>query len=168
LAQEAAANKELSDGGVRSESVIIHTMNHLRISRGTFRYFEPLVRQQCIHTPRVISRSQQPWQSCRALSLPPKHNVIPLRRPYSQLTDSKQEPTTEQTSESEDRWANTPAYEMTFTCKQCNTRSSHKVSKQGYHHGTVLITCPGCKNKHLISDHMKVRLMLRQSPCLAY
>ncbi|KAF2008502.1 zf-DNL-domain-containing protein, partial [Aaosphaeria arxii CBS 175.79] len=49
-----------------------------------------------------------------------------------------------------------PAYELTFTCKQCSTRSSHRVSKQGYHHGTVLISCPGCKNRHLISDHMKI------------
>ncbi|OCL06579.1 zf-DNL-domain-containing protein [Glonium stellatum] len=49
-----------------------------------------------------------------------------------------------------------PAYEMTFTCKKCQTRSSHRVSKQGYYHGTVLITCPGCKNRHLISDHLKI------------
>ncbi|KAL0254888.1 hypothetical protein SLS55_009412 [Diplodia seriata] len=45
---------------------------------------------------------------------------------------------------------------MTFTCKACTTRSSHKISKQGYHHGTVLISCPGCKNRHLISDHLKI------------
>lgn len=49
-----------------------------------------------------------------------------------------------------------PAYQMTFTCKKCQTRSSHRVSKQGYHHGTVLIKCPGCNNRHLISDHLKV------------
>ncbi|KAF1979793.1 zf-DNL-domain-containing protein [Bimuria novae-zelandiae CBS 107.79] len=49
-----------------------------------------------------------------------------------------------------------PAYELTFTCKACSTRSSHRVSQQGYHHGTVLISCPGCKNRHLISDHMKI------------
>ncbi|KAF2743871.1 zf-DNL-domain-containing protein, partial [Sporormia fimetaria CBS 119925] len=49
-----------------------------------------------------------------------------------------------------------PAYELTFTCKKCSTRSSHRVSKQGYHHGTVLIGCPGCKNRHLISDHLKI------------
>ncbi|KAF2640038.1 zf-DNL-domain-containing protein, partial [Massarina eburnea CBS 473.64] len=49
-----------------------------------------------------------------------------------------------------------PAYELTFTCKVCSTRSSHRVSKQGYHHGTVLISCPGCKNRHLMSDHMKI------------
>jgi len=45
---------------------------------------------------------------------------------------------------------------MTFTCKKCTTRSSHRISKQGYHHGTVLIACPGCKNRHLIADHLKI------------
>ncbi|OJD37216.1 dnl zinc finger domain-containing protein [Diplodia corticola] len=49
-----------------------------------------------------------------------------------------------------------PQYQMTFTCKACTTRSSHRISKQGYHHGTVLISCPGCKNRHLISDHLKI------------
>jgi len=48
-----------------------------------------------------------------------------------------------------------PAYELTFTCNVCKTRSSHRLSKQGYHHGTVLISCPDCKNRHLISDHLK-------------
>lgn len=49
-----------------------------------------------------------------------------------------------------------PQYEMTFTCRKCLERSSHKISKQGYHKGTILITCPGCKNRHLISDHLKI------------
>lgn len=48
------------------------------------------------------------------------------------------------------------AYEMTFTCKPCSTRSTHRVSKQGYHFGSVLITCPECKNRHIISDHLGV------------
>ena len=60
-----------------------------------------------------------------------------------------------------------PAYEMTFTCKKCQTRSSHRVSKQGYYHGTVLITCPGCKNRHLISDHLKVRIGWLSPPTLS-
>lgn len=51
-----------------------------------------------------------------------------------------------------------PSYELTFTCNACKTRSSHRLSKQGYHHGTVLIQCPGCKNRHLIADHLKVCL----------
>lgn len=49
-----------------------------------------------------------------------------------------------------------PSYQLTFTCKPCQKRSSHEISKQGYHYGTVLITCPNCKNRHVISDHLKV------------
>ena len=54
---------------------------------------------------------------------------------------------------------NEPIYQLTFTCKVCKDRSSHTISKQGYHRGTVLINCPGCKNRHLISDHLKVSLL---------
>lgn len=49
-----------------------------------------------------------------------------------------------------------PSYELTFTCNVCKTRSSHRLSKQGYHKGTVLVSCPDCKNRHLISDHLKI------------
>ena len=49
-----------------------------------------------------------------------------------------------------------PAYQLTFTCKPCGARSSHRVTKQGYHKGTVLITCPDCKARHVITDHLKV------------
>lgn len=50
----------------------------------------------------------------------------------------------------------TPAYKLAFTCKPCKKSSVHLISKQGYHKGTVLITCPKCRNRHLISDHLKV------------
>ena len=59
-----------------------------------------------------------------------------------------------------------PAYDLTFTCKKCLSRSTHRVSKQGFYKGTVLITCPGCKNRHLISDHLKVRLYARSESIL--
>ncbi|KAG4411754.1 hypothetical protein IFR04_015116 [Cadophora malorum] len=49
-----------------------------------------------------------------------------------------------------------PEYEMTFTCTPCSTRSTHRVSKQGYHKGSVLITCPECRNRHVISDHLGI------------
>lgn len=49
-----------------------------------------------------------------------------------------------------------PSYDLTFTCKPCSHRSTHRISKQGYHHGTVLITCPDCKNRHVITDHLRV------------
>lgn len=49
-----------------------------------------------------------------------------------------------------------PSYYLRFTCRPCGNRSTHNVSKQGYHYGSVLITCPGCFNRHVISDHLKV------------
>ncbi|AOW06625.1 YALI0F03949p [Yarrowia lipolytica CLIB122] len=50
----------------------------------------------------------------------------------------------------------TPMYQISFTCKRCDTPSSHKMSHQAYHGGTVLVQCPGCKNRHLIADHLKI------------
>ncbi|KAI0188368.1 DNL zinc finger-domain-containing protein [Xylaria flabelliformis] len=49
-----------------------------------------------------------------------------------------------------------PHYKLVFTCVPCGERSSHQVSKQGYHHGSVLITCPSCRNRHIISDHLNI------------
>ncbi len=41
-----------------------------------------------------------------------------------------------------------------YTCKVCETRSARQISKLGYSHGSVLLRCPGCKNLHLLSDHL--------------
>lgn len=30
------------------------------------------------------------------------------------------------------------------------------MSKHGYHKGTVLIRCPNCLNRHVISDHLGI------------
>lgn len=49
-----------------------------------------------------------------------------------------------------------PHYNLTFTCSPCDTKSNHVISKQGYHHGSVLVTCPGCRNRHIISDHLGI------------
>jgi hypothetical protein len=41
-----------------------------------------------------------------------------------------------------------------FTCKKCNTTQSKQMSKKAYTTGVVIIQCDGCKNKHLIADHL--------------
>jgi hypothetical protein len=92
-------------------------------------------------TPRLLDSSADPSSATyRPISIPkPSRPVEPATSPAPQ---------------------DAPAYELTFTCKPCLTRSSHRVSKQGYHHGSVLIMCPECKNRHIISDHLGVRPFL--------
>ncbi|MCJ1297993.1 hypothetical protein MMC08_000782, partial [Hypocenomyce scalaris] len=86
----------------------------------------------------------------------------PLRHNSTSASPSGPEPGIPETSAastpdtSSERLQQTPAYELTFTCKPCKARSAHRISKQGYHKGTVLITCPECKNRHVISDHLKI------------
>lgn len=41
-----------------------------------------------------------------------------------------------------------------FTCKVCNERSHHVMSKLAYTKGVILIECPGCENRHLIADNL--------------
>lgn len=49
-----------------------------------------------------------------------------------------------------------PQLMIAFTCKKCDTRSSHTFSKQAYNKGSVLIQCPGCKGRHLIADNLNM------------
>ncbi|KAL8851023.1 MAG: hypothetical protein Q9221_004013 [Calogaya cf. arnoldii] len=101
----------------------------------------------------------------------PLSTLTPLRRPPSPLsrssthhrllhstTASLASPTvpTVNSSSAEVPPEDTPKYQLTFTCKPCTNRSTHTVSKHGYEKGTVLVTCPNCKNRHVISDHLKI------------
>ncbi|KAF9499631.1 zf-DNL-domain-containing protein [Pleurotus eryngii] len=49
-----------------------------------------------------------------------------------------------------------PRLSLTFTCTagECNERSTHTFTKRAYERGIVLVGCPGCKNRHLIADHI--------------
>ncbi|KAI5121862.1 hypothetical protein M0805_001070 [Coniferiporia weirii] len=49
-----------------------------------------------------------------------------------------------------------PRLQLTFTCAvtDCSERSSHEFTKRAYERGIVIVTCPKCKNKHLIADHL--------------
>ncbi|KAK2740294.1 hypothetical protein FQN57_006174 [Myotisia sp. PD_48] len=126
---------------------------------------------RAIAVPRLIPSSSSSFLAQRArpslsspylayLSLSP--SAVPTRCAYSTntrapnpLTDSKPA-TPEEEAQNKARRDQEPAYMIKFTCKPCSHRSSHRITKHGYHKGTVLITCPGCHNRHVISDHLKI------------
>ncbi|KAG9246589.1 DNL zinc finger-domain-containing protein [Calycina marina] len=119
----------------------------------------------------IISCSRSALRSSKSLrcqQITPRHISSPAFRPFSStfhrldqkrpLASSKpllEYPDSATQPKSEPR-PEVPSYEITFTCTPCSTRSTHKISKQGYHHGSVLVKCPECKNRHIISDHLKV------------
>jgi mitochondrial protein import protein ZIM17 len=93
---------------------------------------------------RHLSRRQQPWQPASLI----RHKAD-LVAPSDSLTPGN--PTSSSPT------AAHPAYEIYFTCKPCSHRSGpHRVTKQGFHKGTTLITCPSCKNRHVVSDHLRI------------
>lgn len=107
----------------------------------------PAPATRLLHTPRAAAATRpSPF-----LSRPRLHFAA------VRFESSTASPTSTTAPESRLDRDQVPSYELTFTCNVCKTRSSHRLSKQGYHHGTVLIACPDCKNRHLISDHLKVR-----------
>lgn len=103
---------------------------------------------------------------CKNLALAISGRVVSRRGYISKRKYSNEAPTagtgssapaaTEEGGEVQEADVRKPSYQLTFTCKPCGERSTHVVSQQGYHKGTVLIACPGCNKRHLIADHLKV------------
>ena len=49
--------------------------------------------------------------------------------------------------------SSTEKFLMMYTCKICDGRNAHMVSKVAYEHGMVVTTCRHCKSRHLIADN---------------
>jgi DNL zinc finger len=68
-------------------------------------------------------------------------------------------PTTSFDSDTATNWQSDAAFaarkfELQYTCKVCDTRNTHKVSRIAYNKGVVICVCKGCMSQHLISDHL--------------
>lgn len=114
----------------------------------------PRFRSSCqVATFRKSASSQRPF--ARALqyhqpitSIQTRYNTTSAPAPPSSVPSSTTDPLTPS--------ERAPSYELTFTCKPCSHRSTHRISQRGYHHGTVLVKCPDCKNRHVFADHLKI------------
>ncbi|OBT75951.1 hypothetical protein VF21_05802 [Pseudogymnoascus sp. 05NY08] len=109
--------------------------------QAAFRLLRRIALQDFKSAPRIAAFQKPISRPLHLLATPSLRNAI---KPFEIPRKTTEAP------------ADQPAYEMTFTCKPCSTRSTHRVSKQGYHKGSVLISCPGCKNRHVISDHLNI------------
>ncbi|KAI1186521.1 DNL zinc finger-domain-containing protein [Nemania serpens] len=104
-----------------------------------------------LRTTKTLSppllRTLQPIGHRFAHVIPKPTSTRPARDAASSSADATPTPTRKQLE---------PHYQLTFTCVPCGERSGHVVSKQGYHRGSVLITCPSCRNRHVISDNLNI------------
>ena len=127
--------------------------------------FRSQLRSSSAPSPAVAAYKQllyRPFQRLNSTTSEAQPQLLSESSDSQPLTETSESQTLTETSESQanseqaEVRSDVPAYELTFTCKPCTTRTTHRISKQGYHHGTVLITCPNCKSRHLITDHLKV------------
>ncbi|GFF38618.1 uncharacterized protein C24H6.02c [Aspergillus udagawae] len=116
------------------------------------------------HFSQLLSHTPQPSQTPSSRLLRTKFPQLAVRNNSSSsssrpnLTDQTPNAAQDAANEEQNRLRRDqePAYQITFTCKPCGHRSSHRMSKHGYHRGTILIRCPSCLNRHVIADHLNI------------
>ncbi|KAJ5908853.1 hypothetical protein N7495_001535 [Penicillium taxi] len=110
--------------------------------------------------PRLFSSKalQNPISTPTARQRHAIPSIYRSKSTYPRLTEDAADTQTdaERERQNAERRAKEEAYQVTFTCKPCGERSTHRMSKQGYHRGTVLIQCPSCESRHVMSDHLGI------------
>lgn len=119
-----------------------------------------VLRQLPKQPQRPSSFLRAPFIRPATVNLQPFRAAHNIPRPPTQ-TYAKPNPEQAQTGETPKSEGERPEikashYQLSFTCIPCGHRSHHNVSKQGYHYGSTLITCPECRNRHVISDHLNI------------
>lgn len=133
----------------RSSPLVSSILRQLRPHAQRPRFLQPALKSF-----RPVSSPQPIFiRAAHAIPRPPPRQAVPKEQTESQ----PQENPSEELSGEGDRPEVKPAYyQLSFTCIPCNYRSHHNISKQGYHKGSVLISCPNCRNRHVISDHLNI------------
>lgn len=108
---------------------------------------------QIAHSPRFI---YNPTSHSGRIVPPTFRQKSTSSRPLTEEASDRIESDSDRQKRNEERRRSEEAYQIVFTCKPCGGRSSHRMSKQGYHRGTVLIQCPSCDNRHVMSDHLGI------------
>lgn len=127
------------------------SLNHLRHT--ATRLVPGLVRRG-IRCPSSLSRMLGP-SICIANQQQP-NNVLINRSSFSTSSrlgsnGDEQKPTS---AKNEIGSIEQPRMAIAFTCNVCSNRVTRTFTKQSYEKGVVIITCPQCKNHHIIADNL--------------
>ncbi len=146
----------------RSSSLLRqYAIGGIRVFSNQERLFSLITRNRpMIHSNQILPLIS----TSKGTHLPLKNtiSILQQRQPYSsdksddEISKSTEDKKATSIPKPENQQKYDESYLIAFTCKKCGNRASHYISKQSYHSGTVLIQCPGCKVRHLISDHLKI------------
>jgi protein import protein ZIM17 len=140
------------------------TRPHPSALRALSRFTQPNLRTIYIPGPRLLRQPQHSpnprlfSSSFQRFNSPADHS--PKKSDPSKLVEQPESPQPPTPGRRDQ-----PSYDISFTCEPCSTRSTHRITKQAYHHGSTLITCPSCKNRHVISDHLNVSAFSQEKRC---
>ncbi|KAL6891121.1 DNL zinc finger domain-containing protein [Trichoderma longibrachiatum] len=134
----------------KSASQLFHLLRPSTLPKSSLRQLTTLPRPSQTTSRAILTTTTTTRRFAHAIPRPPSSSRknLPSKEP------STAEPPASESHRPEHKG---PAfYQLSFTCQPCGHRSHHNVSKQAYHHGSTLITCPGCRNRHVISDHLNI------------
>lgn len=131
------------------------SLNHLRRTTSSL---VPFIFRQ-IRCPSSLSTmlaptKQQQQQHFRLINMTPR-SIRPFSTSLSRFSATKD--TNEGSSCSSEETNSMriqPRMAIAFTCNICTNRVTRTFSKTSYEKGVVIVTCPECKNHHIIADNL--------------